>query len=141
MARVLAIDWDGHEARCVLGSASGGKIQVVAANSAPLVNVAQGGGQSRPDVAGSLRAALGDERPGRITTIVGVNRASVDLMNFTLPPAKDRELAQLVQIQAAREIAIARRRRGVGLSADEREPGRAAGSDGRRPPGRTAEGN
>jgi Tfp pilus assembly PilM family ATPase len=103
MARVLAIDWDGHEARCVLGSASGGKIQVVAANSAPLVSVAQGGGQSRPDVAGSLRAALGDDRPGRITTIVGVNRASVDLMNFTLPPAKDRELAQLVQIQAARE--------------------------------------
>ena len=103
MARVLAIDWDGHEARCLLATASGDKLRVLAAGSVPLVDVAEGGGQSWPDVSGSLRAVLGDWRLGRAATIVAVNRASVELMNFTLPPAKDPELAQLVRLQAIRE--------------------------------------
>ena len=103
MARVLAIDWDGREARCLLASASGDKLRVLAVGSAPRVDVAEGGGQSRPDISGSLRAAPGDWRLGRAATIVGVNRASVELMNFTLPPAKDPELAQFVHLQATRE--------------------------------------
>ena len=103
MARVLAIDWDGREARCLLATASGDKLRVLAAASVPLVDVAEGGGQSRPDVGGSLRAAMGDWSVGRAATIVAVNRAKVELMNFTLPPAKDPELAQLVRLQASRE--------------------------------------
>jgi len=103
MARVLAIDWDGREARCLLAMASGDKLRVLAAGAVPLVDVAEGGGQSRPDIGGSLRAALEDWPLGRAATIVAVNRANVELMNFTLPPAKDPELAQLVRLQAARE--------------------------------------
>jgi hypothetical protein len=103
MARVLAIDWDGREARCLLATASGDKLRVLAAGAVPLVDVAEGGGQSRPDISGSLRAALEDWPLGRAATIVAVNRANIELMNFTLPPAKEPELAQLVRLQAARE--------------------------------------
>jgi hypothetical protein len=113
MARVLAIDWDSHEVRLLLATASGDRVRVLAAGSAPLLDIvgplgnlpprAEGGAESWPDISGPLRAVLGDGKLGRATTIVGVNRASVELMNFTLPPAKDTELAQLVRIQALRE--------------------------------------
>ncbi len=103
MARILAVDWDLREARCVLASATREKVAVLLAASVPLVDVAEGGGDSHPDVSGSLRAALADRRLGRGAVVVGVNRASVELMNFTLPPAKDAELAELVLNQALRE--------------------------------------
>jgi hypothetical protein len=103
MTRILAVDWDLREARCVLASATREKVAILLAASIPLVDVAEGGGDSHPDVSGSLRAALADRRVGRGATVVGVNRASVELMNFTLPPAKDPELAQLVLNQALRE--------------------------------------
>lgn len=103
MPRILAIDWDQHEARCVLASATGKKVQVLAAEAVPLVDVAEGGEASHPDLGGSLRAMLSEQRTGRAAVLVGVHRAAVELMNFSLPPAKDAELAQLVVIQATRE--------------------------------------
>jgi len=36
MARILAIDWDRHEARYVLATASRGKVKVVAVESSPI---------------------------------------------------------------------------------------------------------
>ena len=37
MARLLALDWDRHEARFVLGTTSGGKVNVHAVQAVPLV--------------------------------------------------------------------------------------------------------
>ncbi len=103
MARILALDWDRREARCVLASVSGQTVQMLLAASVPILDVAQGGNPSHPDIGGSLRAVLSDHRLGWSATVVGINRSSVELLNLTLPPASDAELARLVAHQAARE--------------------------------------
>jgi Tfp pilus assembly PilM family ATPase len=102
MARIIAIDWDRHEARCVVASAAGGRLRILTARSVRLVDWTEGG-ESRPDVVGSLRAVLDDTRAGRAVVLVGVDRANVELMNLTLPPAKPGELPQLVAMQVFRE--------------------------------------
>lgn len=103
MARILALDWDQHEARYVLATTAGEEVTVNRAASIPLVDVAEGGQEARPDLAGSLGAALADVKVGRPVTLVGVERASIELLHLTLPPAKDSELPELVANQAMRE--------------------------------------
>jgi Tfp pilus assembly PilM family ATPase len=102
MARIIAIDWDRNEARCVVASTVGGRRRLLTATSVPLVNWAEEG-QSRPDVAGSLRAVLDQSRAGRGTVLVGVDRATVDLIPLSLPPAKPSELPELVAMQVSRQ--------------------------------------
>ncbi len=107
MTRLLAIDWDRREARCLLANLSGKKLQLLWAGAAPLVDVAEAGGDSYPDIGGSLRAALDGQAVRGARTLVAIDRASVDLMTFTLPPAKDAELPELVAHQALRESPLA----------------------------------
>ena len=95
MARILAVDWDRHEARYVLATASGGKVKVEAVEAVPLVDVAEGGAEPHPDLSGSLGAALADQKTGRLATLVGVERSGIELLHFTLPPAKDKVYAGL----------------------------------------------
>lgn len=87
----------------MVASASGGRLRILSARSVPMVDWVEGG-ESRPDVAGSLRAALGDSRSGRATVLVGVDRANVEIVNLTLPPAKPAELPELVTMQVSREL-------------------------------------
>ncbi|MFH1919125.1 MAG: hypothetical protein ABIP48_04440 [Planctomycetota bacterium] len=103
MARILAVDWDQHEARYVLGATAGGKVTVDAIESVPLVDVAEGGAEPHPDLAGSLTAAMSNLKLGRTPVLVGVERSSIELLHFTLPPAKDSELPELVVNQAMHE--------------------------------------
>lgn len=103
MPRVLAVDWDSSEVRCVVGSCVGRKLRVHEAASSPLAEVEQASQPPVADVAGGLRALLGDLKLGRAAMVVGVDRASVELFHFTLPPATDAELALLVLNQAVRE--------------------------------------
>lgn len=71
---------------------------MLAAKSVSLVDYAQGG-QTHAEVAESLRAVLEQAGAGRGTVLVGVDRASVELIHLTLPPAKPNELAELVAMQ------------------------------------------
>ena len=103
MARMLAVDWDRHEARYVLGTTGAGKVQVHAVGAVSLVDVSEGGSEPQPDLSGSLAAALADEKIGRLPALIGVERSSIELLHFTLPPAKDSELPVLVANQAMRE--------------------------------------
>jgi len=103
MPRILALDWDRREARYVLATTAGGKLTVRAAAAVPLVDVVEGGGEPHPDLANSLRAALAREKSSRAVALVGVDRASIELLHFTLPPARDDELPELVLNQALRE--------------------------------------
>jgi hypothetical protein len=103
MARMLAVDWDRHEARYVLGSTGRGKVTVHKVQSVSLVDVAERGGHPRPDLRGSLAASLAEQKVGRVPALVGVERSSIELLHFTLPPAKDNELPELVSNQAMRE--------------------------------------
>jgi len=109
MARILAVDWDRGEARCVVASSAAGRLRIVAARSVPLAEVSEPlaetaeGAPSPPDISAALRAALDDARQGRAVVLVGVDRANVELLQLTLPPAKDAELAALVAMQVLRE--------------------------------------
>lgn len=103
MAQILAVDWDRHEVRYVLASAGQGKLSVRAAQSVSLVDVAEGGDKPQPDLSGSLAAALADRGLGRAAVLIGVERSAVELLYFTVPPAKDAELPELVANQALRE--------------------------------------
>lgn len=103
MARILAVDWDQHEARYVLATTSGATVKIRHADCVSLVDVSEGGGEPRPDLGGSLAAALADQNVGRATALVGVERSSIELLRFTLPPAKDQELPELVANQAMRQ--------------------------------------
>jgi len=103
VARMLAVDWDRHEARYVLGTTGAGKVQVHAVGAVSLVDVSEGGSEPQPDLSGSLAAALADEKIGRLPALIGVERSSIELLHFTLPPAKDSELPVLVANQAMRE--------------------------------------
>ncbi|NLY00453.1 MAG: hypothetical protein GXY83_30530 [Rhodopirellula sp.] len=100
---LLAVDWDRREARYILASVSGDRLTIHAAAAVPLVDVVEGGHAPHPDVGNSLRAALADQKVGRPTTLVGVDRSSVELLQCTLPPAHDSELPEMVANQAMRE--------------------------------------
>jgi hypothetical protein len=104
MPRILAIDWDRQELRCLLASVTGDRIRVLWASSAAFGEPAEGTEETAGDLLGrSLRTALGAQGLGRPATVVGVHRAGVEMLDFTLPPATDAELAPLVYNQALRE--------------------------------------
>jgi Tfp pilus assembly PilM family ATPase/Tfp pilus assembly protein PilN len=128
MARILAIDWDRREVRCVLASSTGGRLRILSARSAPLVDVAEGGGASHPDVSGALRAVLDEARAGRSEILVAVDRASVELLALSLPPAKDSELPGLVAMQVLRESQTADENSIIDFTSlgDTGDPGTAA---------------
>lgn len=103
MAHLLAVDWDQHETRYVLASASGNQLRVHAVAAVRLVDVVEGGEAPHPDVGNSLRAALAEQKVGRATTLVSVDRGSVELFQLTLPPAQDTELPDIVANQLMRD--------------------------------------
>lgn len=100
---LLAIDWDRREARYVLASASGERLKVHAVAAVPLVDVVEGGHAPHPDIGNSLRAAMADQKVGRAMALVGVDRSSVELLQFSLPPAQETELPEMVANQAMRQ--------------------------------------
>jgi hypothetical protein len=100
---MLAVDWDRHEARYVLGTTANGKVTIHAVGAVSLIDVSEGGSEPQPDLSGSLAAALTEEKVGRVPALVGVERSSIELLHFTLPPAKDSELPEMVAHQAMRE--------------------------------------
>ncbi len=99
----LAVDWDPHEARYVLAGVSGKKVKVRAASSVRLVDVTEGAAEPRYSFGSSLSDALAEHRARRAKLLVAVPRSSIELMHFTLPPAKDDELPELVTNLAMRE--------------------------------------
>ena len=103
MARILAVDWDRREVRYVLAATTAGRLKVLAASSAPMVYVTSGDDEPHPALGESLRAALGGRRVGRAVTLVGVDRASIELLDLNLPPATDAELPELVWLEAMRQ--------------------------------------
>jgi hypothetical protein len=100
MARFLALDWDRHEARYVLATTSGRKVTVLSAQSVPL---ADGDEAPSPGPGALLRKALPRGKAARTQVLVGLGRGSIELMHFTVPPATDKELPELVLNQAIRE--------------------------------------
>lgn len=104
MARFLAVDWDEREVRYLLGNIQRGKLKIVDSAAAPVTVIHdEEAGTSTPDIAGSLREMLTAHRVGRCPTLIALDRRSVEIMHFELPPATDAELPEFVQLQAMRD--------------------------------------
>jgi len=106
MPRILAIDWDRCEARYVLAMARGAQVQIEAAGAVVLPEPEEGAGLPAAEIGARLGEALAAQRVGRAMTLVGVDRASNDLMALTLPPASEAELPELVANEVLRESQV-----------------------------------
>jgi hypothetical protein len=103
MRRILAIDWDRHEARAVLLASGPTGTAVAGAWAAPLAsseNTALNGSEIGRRLAACMAGAVG----GKATTLVGVGRDNVQMQLLALPPAPAEELPDLVRFQAEREF-------------------------------------
>ena len=136
MAHLLAIDWDRHEFRFLLAHRLGSKkIRLTAAARLPWESepvdealLAEESGPDSPDkktddgqnkedrpapiapevqLGRAIRAALAEKKIPRATTLVGIDRRSVDLIHCHVPPASNDELPGLVTNMAMQESAFA----------------------------------
>ncbi len=103
MPRILAIDWDRREVRGLLLSSGPTGVSVTAAWAASLAT-ADPAGLSGQQIGGRLAAAMSGPITGKVTTLVGVGRDSVQMQLLSLPPAPEAELPELVRFQADREF-------------------------------------
>lgn len=104
MARLLAVDWDQREVRYVLANTRGQQLSIAEVASRAF-SPGGGDGFERRDAGAWLRAELARHRWGRAETLIGLDRANIELLHMDLPPARDDELPELVRNQAMRESA------------------------------------
>ena len=102
MSRLLAVDWDRHEARYVVARVRAGGLSVEAAGSVA-ISAAGEGENLAARLVPALTAAIAPLKIGRATTLVALERSQIELVNLTLPPASNAELPDLVRNQAMRE--------------------------------------
>ena len=103
MPRILAIDWDRHEARALL-LASGPTGTNVAGAWAVSLATSDLAGLSGKQIGARLAAAISGQASGKTTTIVGAGRDNVQMKLLSLPPAPADELPEMVRFQAEREF-------------------------------------
>lgn len=125
MARILTLQWDRRGVQFLLANISGKQILVEAAQTVPVIEVAEGGEEPRPDIAGTLAAAMAQYKVARLPVLVGVERSSVELLTLALPPARDEELPLLVANQAMRQSPIVTESSTIDFMALDRDPERS----------------
>jgi Tfp pilus assembly PilM family ATPase len=104
MPQLLALEWDGTEARLAVASSRGDQVVIEQAFSVELRSREPGGDKSEVDIGARLAAALGARGLGRMDTLVAIGRTNIELRQLSLPPAPDDELPDLVRFQAMREF-------------------------------------
>jgi len=104
MPQLLALEWNGSEARFVVAASRGEKVTIEQAFSVDLLPQPSGDDAEEVDVGARIAAALAARGIGRIDTLVAVGRASIELRQLSLPPAPDDELPEMVRFQAMREF-------------------------------------
>jgi len=102
MARMLATEWSQHEVRYVLASGGGGKLRIESVGAQPIESDEAG---NVADVSQVLANVVASFKAARMTTLIGIDRASIELLHMQLPPASDNELPVIVANQAQRESA------------------------------------
>jgi hypothetical protein len=103
MPRILAIDWDRHEVRGLQIAAGPTGVSVTGAWAASL-DRADGAAPTSKQIGERLAAAISSNIPGKLTTLIGVGRDSVQVQLLSLPPAPADELPEMVRFQAEREF-------------------------------------
>lgn len=92
------------EARLAVASLRGSQVVVEHAFSMPLREAGSGGNRAGPEVGAQIAAALASRGIGKGDTLVAVGRGNIELRQFSVPPAPDDELPELVRFQALREF-------------------------------------
>lgn len=103
MARLLALEWDSHEARVVIAAQRNSDVVLEYAQSIALAQRDPAAPASE-EVGRRLSEALAGRQLGKAETLVAVGRASIELKVLSLPPAPAEELPDLVRFQALREF-------------------------------------
>ncbi len=103
MAKLLAIDWDQSEVRYVLATTRGQSLEVIAAASSAIDSGEGEPGERAAAIGQWLRDELARHKWTRTETLVGLDRATLEMLHLALPPATDDELPELVRNQAIRE--------------------------------------
>ncbi len=104
MPQLLAIEWDGYEARLAVARTRTGDIVVEHAFCVALLPRDPGQTFADVNVGERIAAALAARGIGRMETLVSVGRASIELRLLTLPPASEEELPEMVRFQATRQF-------------------------------------
>ena len=99
MPQYLAIGWESGECRVAIASLRGRQVEIDHA-----FTIARGADEP-PDALGARIAKELDSRGcGRPETMVSVGRTRIELRQFTVPPAAEDDLPDLVRFQASREF-------------------------------------
>ena len=96
---LLAVSWDQQQVVYVLAQVTGEKISIQAADS---ISRSTDEDDSAP-VADLLRERLAHLKVKREKVLVGLARSQVEMLDLTLPPAKDEELPELVRNQTMQQ--------------------------------------
>jgi len=102
MANLLAIDWDSHELRAVMGRGGSGGITLTDMTILPLP------GEEPAQVSAVLTGWLNQINPSRSKTrlLVAIGRGKAELRQLNLPPVPPEELPALVRFQALQSLSI-----------------------------------
>ena len=104
MSKLLALEWDAHEARIVSARTRGKDVVVEEAFTVALGPRDPGETFADPDVGARIASALAARDIGRCDALLAVGRSSIELRNLQVPPSPPEELPDLVRFQAMREF-------------------------------------
>jgi len=104
MAKILALEWDGREARLAIAQRSGNRIVVDDAFTVDLAPRNSGDTFADVDIGQRVASALSTRGINRVDTLVAVGRASIELRVLTVPQAPEDELPEIVRFQALRQF-------------------------------------
>ena len=102
MPKLLALDWDQHEARFVVARSQGDSVAIDQAVAVPISLSAQQGNYE--ELGEQLRAALSRMSLPRCQVLTAIGRSMIELDRLQLPPAPEEELPEMVRFQAMRDF-------------------------------------
>jgi hypothetical protein len=99
--RLIALEWDGTEARIVLAHQRRGQLSVVAVASFSIPD----GPEADVELQRHVRTLIDQHHFSKADCVLAVGRSAVELKYMSLPPVPDDELPELVRFQAVKEFA------------------------------------
>jgi Tfp pilus assembly PilM family ATPase/Tfp pilus assembly protein PilN len=104
MPRLLALEWDNHEARIAVARTRGKDAVIEHAFAVELEPRDPGQTFADVNVGARIAAAVAARRIGKCQTLVAVGRSSIELRRLSLPPAPPEDLPDMVRFQAMRDF-------------------------------------
>ena len=104
MSSLLALEWDGAEARVVVAARHGRRTVIERALAIPFPAGPAGGPRPAEEIGRLIAAGLADCGLSRPEVLLAVGRGSVQLRELQLPAVPDEELPEMVRLQAMREL-------------------------------------